>query len=143
MKQLLLLFVLSAIATKASDFDHNGTEERLVTRDGKIDLESFEPSSKTWKLADFQLPSEVTSTDSLKFIDLNDDGFEDLLFSNETYFHIALWSTHVRPELGWTKGWSQPVRSAKRSGAANEPPPLFGADVEIRESPVKREAPFP
>lgn len=131
--RLLFLLVLCAITAKARDFDHDGTEERIVTREGGVHLESFELISKTWKDADFQLPSEITSTDPLKFIDLNGDGFQDLLFSDKTHFHIALWSSQVRPELGWTKGWSQLVSSAKRSGAANEPPPLFGVDLEINE----------
>lgn len=129
----LYIFALFAISSQASDFDHDGAEERIVTREGKIHLESFEPRSERWKDADFQLPSEITSTAPLKFIDLNGDGFEDLLFSDKTHFHIALWSTQVRPELGWTKGWSQLVRSAKRTGIANELPPLFGVDLEIKE----------
>lgn len=129
--RILSIVALCSIPAPANDFDHDGTEERIIIREGKPHLESFEPDSKIWKDADFQLPSEVTSTDSLRFIDLNGDGFEDLLFADKTHFHIALWSTQVRPELGWTKGWSQLVRSAKRSGKANEPPPLFGTDLEI------------
>ncbi|MDG2400131.1 MAG: HEAT repeat domain-containing protein [Akkermansiaceae bacterium] len=129
----LFIFALFAISAKASDFDHDGAEERIVTREGKLHLESFEPKSKTWTAADFQLPAEVTTTAPLKFIDLNGDGFEDLLYSDNTHFHIALWSTQVKPHLGWTKGWSQLVRSAKRSGAANEPPLLIGADLKIKD----------
>ncbi|MBT5902737.1 MAG: c-type cytochrome [Opitutaceae bacterium] len=129
----LYFFALFSLSATARDFDHDGADERIVTREGKIRIESFEPESKTWQDADFQLPSEVAATDSLKFIDLNEDGFEDLLFSNKTHFHIALWSTQVKPHLGWTKGWSQLVRSGERTGADNEPPLLRGARLEIKD----------
>jgi putative membrane-bound dehydrogenase-like protein len=142
-------FALLAISASASDFDHDGKEERIVTREGKPQIESFESDSKTWQTAKFQLPSEVTSAAPLKFIDLNGDGFEDLLFSDKAHFHIALWSTRVRPELGWTKGWSQLVRSGKRTGAANEPPPLSGFQLQIKDrilivsKPGGKEIPIP
>ncbi len=145
----LYFFALFSLSATARDFDHDGSDERIVTREGKILIESFESKSKTWQDADFQLPSEVTATASLKFIDLNGDGFEDLIFSDKTHFHIALWSTQVKPQLGWTKGWSQLVRSGKRTGAANEPPLFLGARLQIKDrvlfvtKPGKKEIPIP
>ncbi len=132
-----LIFTLFSVSAAASDFDHDGTEERFVQREGKAVIESFDGKSKTWKDSDFQLPAGIPfsaiDAGSLHFLDLNGDGFEDLLFSDETQFQIALWSTKVRPGLGWTKGWTQPVRSGKRTGSAGEPPSLRGADLRIRE----------
>jgi len=127
----LFIFTLFAISASASDFDHDGNAERIVTRDGKPHIESYDPKSKSWKDADFQLPSKIPAVDPLKFIDLNGDGFEDLLYSDKIRYHVALWSTSVKPNLGWTKGWSQLVRSGEKTGAENEPPPLLGADVKI------------
>jgi len=133
----LSIFTLFSLSVAASDFDHDGAEERLVKREGKPVIESFEQKSKTWKDADFQLPAGIPfsaiETGSLHFLDLNGDHFKDLLFSDETHFHIALWSTTVRPDLGWTKGWSQPVRSGERTDSAAEPPSLRGADLRIKE----------
>lgn len=132
-----LIFTLFSVSAAASDFDRDGTEERFVQREGKAVIESSDRKSKTWKDSDFQLPAGIPfsaiDAGSLHFLDLNGDGFEDLLFSDETQFQIALWSTKVRPDLGWTKGWSQPVRSGKRTGSAGEPPSLRGADLRIKE----------
>ena len=52
----------------------------------------------------------------LRFIDLNGDGFDDILFSNPQRCAIYLWTKAVRPDLGWTRGWSQFVRAGERTG---------------------------
>ncbi|MFT4549294.1 MAG: putative membrane-bound dehydrogenase-like protein [Verrucomicrobiales bacterium] len=135
--RLAALFTLFTLSATASDFDHDGAEERIVVREARPHIETFDSKTKTWNDADFQLPNGITEipieAGPLRFIDLNGDGFGDLLFSDQTRFHIALWSTQVKPSLGWTKGWSQLVRSGARTGAGNEPPPLLGADILIAD----------
>ncbi len=132
---LFILFLIASAAPSgaATDFDHNGAEDRIVTREGKPHIETFDAKSNTWQNAGFQLPAEITTSESLQFIDLNGDSFDDLLFSDKANFHIALWSTQIKPALGWTKGWSQLVRSGERTGAENEPPPLSGAKLSIKD----------
>ncbi|RYD31642.1 MAG: c-type cytochrome, partial [Verrucomicrobiaceae bacterium] len=58
-------------------------------------------------------------------------GFDDILFSNDSRFAIYLWAKNVRPELGWTRGWSHPVREGPRTGAAVEPLSVAGAEVTL------------
>lgn len=69
----------------------------------------------------------------LRLVDLNGDGFDDVLFSNRERYAIHLWSSKVQPHLGWTKGWSQFVRAGARTGAEGEPPALEGATVRLVE----------
>jgi putative membrane-bound dehydrogenase-like protein len=123
---LLLMPLLVAHADIEQDFDHDGKMDQIVVRDGKAVIESG--------ASDFQLPDAVAAlpvNDTLRFLDLNGDGFDDLIRSDDNDYYIALWSTKVKPNLGWVKGWSQFVRAGKREGAANEPPSFTGGDVRI------------
>ncbi|NOS72210.1 MAG: c-type cytochrome [Verrucomicrobia bacterium] len=119
------------------DFDHDGVKEKLIGRPGVNEIQQWNPTTKAWEKADYTLPDGVWLVDGdnkdagLRFADLNGDGFDDILFSNPQRFAIHLWTKNVRPDLGWTRGWSQFVRADARTGAANEPPSLVGAGVRI------------
>ncbi len=119
------------------DFDHDGVKEKLIGRPGVNEIQHWNPTTKAWEKADYTLPDGVWLVDGdnndagLRFADLNGDGFDDIIFSNPQRFAIHLWTKNVRPDLGWTRGWSQFVRADARTGAVNEPPSLVGADVRI------------
>jgi putative membrane-bound dehydrogenase-like protein len=114
------------------DFDHDGTAESIVHQPGKSTLQKPDGSP-----ADFQFPDGIHALDpqgrdnGLRFVDLNGDGFADLLQSNPTGYAIHLWNRNVQPLLGWTKGWSQFVRSGPRNGSTDEPPSLVGSQVTL------------
>ncbi|HEX2749992.1 MAG TPA: PVC-type heme-binding CxxCH protein, partial [Verrucomicrobiales bacterium] len=55
--------------------------------------------------------------------------YDDLLFSSPDRIAIYLWMQRERKDLGWQRGWTQKVRDAKRTGAAEEVPVLSGMDV--------------
>lgn len=121
--------------TLLHDFDHDGIEEKLISRPDVNEIQRRDSTSKTWEKADYALPEGVRLVDEagndagLRFVDLNGDGFDDILFSNAQNFAVYLWTKDVKPELGWTRGWSQFVRSGERTGAASEPPSMVGAKV--------------
>lgn len=123
--------------TMLHDFDGDGVKEKLTSRPDANEIRRWNPTSKTWANADYALPGGVWLVDDagrdagLRFVDLNGDGFGDILFSNPRRYAIHLWSKDVRLDLGWTRGWSQFVRAGARTGAANEPPSVVGAEVRI------------
>ncbi|MDB6071010.1 MAG: hypothetical protein JWL81_2181, partial [Verrucomicrobiales bacterium] len=127
---------MAGAAELLHDFDGDGVPERLVSgRDGDEIFTRDETGA--WKAADYKLPPNVTLEDGegrdagLRFVDLNGDGFDDILFSNDTRFGLYLWAKNVQPHLGWVRGWSHVVREGPRTGAAVEPSSVAGADVRI------------
>ena len=123
--------------TLLHDFDRDGIKEKLISGPGVNEIQRQIPKTGEWEKADFALPEGVALVDEaghdagLRFVDLNGDGFDDILFSNPKRYAIHLWTTSVRLDLGWTKGWSQFVRAGERTGAKNEPPSLVGAEVHV------------
>lgn len=118
------------------DFDRDGVEERLVSQPGNSEIFHRNPRTQSWEKTDYALPEGVTLLDAqgrdagLRFVDLNGDGFDDVLFSNAKRYGIYLWTKDVKPQLGWTRGWTQFVKSGERKGNADEPPILTGAGVK-------------
>ncbi|HAV63417.1 MAG TPA: hypothetical protein DCY13_13755 [Verrucomicrobiales bacterium] len=147
---LAALFLLSGTITGLAqspappeilrDFDQDGRMDRLLQSSASSVIQSRQPDTGEWVDADFQLPEGVVTADAngadagLRFVDLNGDGFDDLLLSNEERVAIHLWSKNVQPHLGWTKGWTQFVRDGSRSASKNEPPSLVGAGVSVAGS---------
>ena len=121
------------------DFDRDGYLEKLIsTGVGKHEIWRQDQNKQgEWTPADYNLPDGVAVVDGaghdlgLRFVDLNGDGFDDVLFSNSERYAIHLWNKNVQPHLGWTKGWTQFVRAGERHGATNEPPDLVGAEVRV------------
>ncbi len=134
--------------TSEHDFDRDGVAERLISQPGRDEIQLRKPGGGTWEKADFALPEGVFRFDEagrdagLRFVDLNGDGFGDVLFSNPSRFAVHLWNKDVKPHLGWTKGWSQFVRAGERRGAPGEPPSVAGALVRVErgELVVERQA---
>jgi putative membrane-bound dehydrogenase-like protein len=126
-----------ASTTLLRDFDRDGVEERIVSNASGIEVQRRNRQTDSWEKADWTIPEGVRLVDDegrdagLRFVDLNGDGFDDILFSNAERYAIHLWNKDVQPHLGWTRGWSQFVKEGKRTGAKNEPPSVVGADVRI------------
>ena len=89
------------------DFDHDGVCELLANRD----ILAWNEKEQHWQPADFGLPpgcaalSAHGGDNGLRFVDLNGDGIEDVIQSNDQGYAIYLWAGMVKARLGWSRGW--------------------------------------
>ncbi|MEK7684572.1 MAG: PVC-type heme-binding CxxCH protein [Verrucomicrobiota bacterium] len=109
------------------DVDNDGRCELLVGNETHNVLFAWSPEDKAWQKLDYALPPGVALVDEqgrdrgLRFVDVNEDGFADVIFSNEEDFSLHLFTPKPAPHLRWELGWTQKIKSGKR-GQANEIP---------------------
>ena len=109
------------------DVDKDGRCELLVGNESQNALFGWSDTERTWKKLAFSLPSGTSlvtaeGTDNgLRFVDVNGDGYDDVLFSNEKEFSLHMFIAQPKPWLGWAVGWSYQVRAGKR-GEPNDIP---------------------
>ncbi|MGA1237103.1 MAG: PVC-type heme-binding CxxCH protein [Limisphaerales bacterium] len=121
----------------AFDFDHDGKQDRVVWHDTGPRIQTRVEGEDAWIDAGYGLPDGIPAPrkrgedTGLRFVDLNADGFDDLVFSDADRYAVYLWTKEVRPDLGWTRGWSQFVRAGNRTGSPGEPPSLLNQSVRI------------
>jgi putative membrane-bound dehydrogenase-like protein len=100
------------------DIDGDGRCELIVGNESQNALFSWSDKENTWKPLPFGLPPNTSIVDAeghdngLRFVDLNEDGYADVLFSTEKFFSLHLFI--ARPHLGFGHGWSREVQSGKR-----------------------------
>ncbi|MFP6903318.1 MAG: PVC-type heme-binding CxxCH protein, partial [Verrucomicrobiia bacterium] len=109
------------------DIDNDGHCELIRAIGKRSEIWRYDSKSQTWKLLPIKLPNGVSisalnekgehtlviTNNGVRFIDLNNDGFDDIVFSNEKRWGIYLWETRVNPGLGWKAGWTM-AREGKR-----------------------------
>jgi len=92
------------------DVDNDGIAEWIGKR-----IHKWDAAKERWTPQTHVVPANLHLADpSILFVDLNADGFEDILFSNKTRWGIYLWETRVNPGLGWRPGWSYVVAEGLR-----------------------------
>lgn len=96
------------------DVDRDGVCELIVGNESQSAVFIWSPKRRRWQKASWSLPRQAAFVDAegrdqgLRFVDLNADGFDDVIFSNEQRFAVHLYTP--RPHLGWT----HQVMSGKR-----------------------------
>jgi len=114
------------------DVDKDGSCELIVGNPAQNAVFSWNDGKKAWERRDFNLPPETAIVDAqgkdngLRFVDINEDGFDDVIFSNAERYSLHLYVTNVVPRLGWFSGWSYESRAGKR-GEAGEIPMIVKA----------------
>lgn len=119
------------------DLDGDGTPERITAVGTTNRVERRSSRVASWTNAGFALPEPLRlatpdgADSGVRLLDIDRDGHPDVLAGNATLRAIHLWNAVVRPDLGWTPGWSHRVRSGPPSGPDDALPSLVGAEVRV------------
>ncbi len=101
------------------DTDNDGLCEIIVGNPDTRAVLKWEPSRKRWQPATFNLPTGVTivrqdgSDNGTRFVDVNEDGFLDVIQSNEKRYSLNIYIP--QPIDGWNIGWPREVMAGLRS----------------------------
>jgi putative membrane-bound dehydrogenase-like protein len=68
----------------------------------------------------------------VRFVDINSDGHDDLVFSNAERYGVYLFNDVERKNLGWLRGWPHIIREGT-AGDANALPLTTGDDVVFKD----------
>ena len=75
------------------DVDNDGIAEWLGKR-----IHKWDPANRRWITTPNVVPGAVHLNDpAIRFVDLNEDGFDDILFSDKTRWGIYLWEQRRTP----------------------------------------------
>ncbi len=101
------------------DVDHDGACELIVSNESQNSLFQWDPALRKWSSMEFSLPAGASIVNAegqdngLRFVDVNEDGFDDVLFSNESRYSLHLFYPELH--LGFARGWSRQVSAGDRS----------------------------
>ncbi len=118
------------------DVDKDGSCELIVGNPEQNAVFSWNDGKKKWEKRDFNLPPETSIVDAqgkdngLRFVDINEDGFDDVIFSNAERYSLNLYVTNPVPRLGWFSGWSYLSRAGKRGEAGEIPMIVRGGEFK-------------
>ncbi|HZO85989.1 MAG TPA: PVC-type heme-binding CxxCH protein, partial [Verrucomicrobiae bacterium] len=104
------------------DADNDGHCE-FITDDGVF---GWSAEAKAWKQLSYSLPHGTTLAGGLRFVDVNGDGFDDVLFSNDERFSLHQFVPKPNPRLMWKVGWNDEVASGTRNDPRAIPPIVRG-----------------
>src|SRR5262249_46877071 len=116
------------------DLDNDGRCELLVGNERQGAVFTWSDEEKSWNKASFGLPAGTSIVDAagrdngLRFVDVNSDGFDDIVFSNPEAWSVHLFIATAKPGLGWNRGWSFQVSSGNR-GEPGEIPMIVRGGV--------------
>ncbi|MEY2410254.1 MAG: hypothetical protein QOF48_2924 [Verrucomicrobiota bacterium] len=112
------------------DLDHDGRCELILGNAAQNVIFTWSETEKSWKKLPYALPRDTTIVDAdghdagLRFVDVNGDGYDDVLFSNEKQFSLHLFVPKANPRLMWEVGWNDQVWAGKRGESDLGIPPI-------------------
>jgi putative membrane-bound dehydrogenase-like protein len=102
------------------DIDADGHCELIVANTSQNLVFSWSDADGGWKKKPYSLPQGTSIVDAegrdagLRFVDVNEDGYDDVLFSNGNQFSLHLFVPRANQRLMWDVGWNEVAFSGKR-----------------------------
>jgi putative membrane-bound dehydrogenase-like protein len=102
------------------DIDQDGRCELLVGNETQNAIYSWIEAEHAWKKLSFALPGEARFVDAagrdagLRFVDVDEDGYDDVLFSDAERFSLHQFVPKANPRLSWNVGWTDQIVSGRR-----------------------------
>ncbi len=115
------------------DLNRDGRSELIVNGAGHNSVHQWSETMQRWEKLPFALPASTSILNAdgqdagLRFVDVNGDGYDDVLFSNEDRFSLHLFVPKANPRLMWEVGWNDQVWSGKRGESDLNIPPIVRA----------------
>src|SRR6266542_1315591 len=112
------------------DLDRDGRCELIVGNEAQNAVFGWSEADQAWKKLAYALPRGTAIVDregrdaGLRFVDLNEDGYADVLFSDDQAFSLHLFVPKANPRLSWKVGWNDEVWSARREPAGLDIPKI-------------------
>jgi len=109
------------------DVDSDGRCELIVGNESQNVVLKWSDSQKLWEPMSFGLPPGTSIVNAkgqdngLRFVDVNEDGHDDVIFSNEEAWSVNLYIANAVPRLGWFLGWSHSSRAGQRGDPGEIP----------------------
>lgn len=110
-------------ALRLRDLDRDGRCELILSREGTNSVFAWQDGEGRWRKLPYTLPHGTSLVDAsgrdagLRFVDINGDGYDDLLFSNGKEFSLHLFIPKANPRLMWEVGWNDHVWSGQRGAS--------------------------
>jgi putative membrane-bound dehydrogenase-like protein len=103
------------------DIDGDGACEVIISNESENRILQWDRALRRWNAFDFALPKGTSIVNAngedngLRFVDVNEDGHEDVIFSNEERYSLHLYIPQLY--LGFARGWTREVSAGLRSDA--------------------------
>jgi len=109
------------------DVDNDGRCELIVGNPTQNAVFGWSPAENRWKKLAFALPPGTAIVDAqgrdngLRFVDVNEDGYADVLFSNARAYSLHQFVVKANPRLSWEVGWNDEVAAGQRDKSSPIP----------------------
>jgi hypothetical protein len=98
--------------------DGDGVAELIIANESQNAAFAWSSTEQSWKRLLYSLPSGVAIVNAqgqdngVRFVDLNEDGIDDLVLSNQEGYSVSLMVPTPAP--GFQPGWSREIMRVKR-----------------------------
>jgi putative membrane-bound dehydrogenase-like protein len=103
------------------DVNNDGNCELVIATPERNAIYSWSRENERWQKLPYSLPPEASFVDGdgrdfgLRFVDFNDDGYDDVIYSNAKSYGLYLFLPQPKEDWRFEVGWTRKVRAGKRS----------------------------